>query len=120
MEGVKTKIKQTFGEKPNGSDDMGKMINEFHTERMERIIETAGGKVVCGGKVKKDIKYCEPTLIIDPKKDSELMTDEIFGPIMPIYPYKDISEVMKMIKSLEKPLCVYYFGKQGTSMMMRL
>ena len=40
-----------FGEKPGGSDEMGKMINDFHTERMENLIKTAGGKLVCGGKV---------------------------------------------------------------------
>ena len=40
-----------FGEKPGGSDEMGKMINDFHTERMEKLIDTAGGKLVCGGKV---------------------------------------------------------------------
>ena len=99
---------------------MGKMINDFHTERMERIIKNSGGKLVCGGKVQKDIKYCEPTVILEPKKDSELMTEEIFGPIMPIYPYKDIGQAIKMIKSFDKPLCVYYFGKPGTTMMTRL
>ena len=114
------KIKEMFGEKPDGSEEMGKMINDFHTDRMERIINTSGGKVVIGGKVKKDIKFVEPTVILEPKKDSELMTEEIFGPIMPVYPFKDVSEVMKMVKGFDKPLAVYYFGKPGTPCMMRL
>ena len=114
VDGVKVKIKELFGEKPDGSDDMGKMVNAFHTDRMERLIKTAGGKIICGGNVKKDIKYCEPTLILEPDKDSELMKDEIFGPIMPIYPYRDISHALKMIKSHDKPLTVYYFGEPGT------
>ena len=59
-------------------------------------------------------------MILEPKKDSELMTDEIFGPIMPIYPFKDTSEVMKMVKSKDKPLAIYYFGRPGTPCMMRL
>ena len=48
------------------------------------------------------------------------MTDEIFGPIMPIYPFKDTSEVMKMVKGKDKPLAIYYFGRPGTPCMMRL
>jgi aldehyde dehydrogenase (NAD+) len=52
-----------FGEKPTGSDEMGKMINEFHTKRMEELIKTAGGEVKIGGKVDLDNKYVEPTVI---------------------------------------------------------
>ena len=99
---------------------MGKMVNDFHTERMERIIKTAGGKILCGGKVRRDIKYCEPTLILEPDKTSELMTDEIFGPVLPIFPYKEVGEVIKTIKSHDKPLTVYYFGKPGTACSTRL
>ena len=120
VEGVKIKIKEVYGEKPNGSDDMGKMINDFHTERMERIISTAGGKLICGGKVNKEIRYCEPTLILEPKKDAEIMTDEIFGPVLPIFSYKDVSEAIKFIKSHDKPLTVYYFGSHNTMCETRL
>lgn len=109
-----------FGEKPNGSPDMGKMVNDFHTERMERLIKTAGGKILCGGNVKKEIKYCEPTLILEPDMTSELMTDEIFGPILPIFPFKDISEALKIIKKQDKPLTVYYFGNPASPMSRRL
>jgi len=39
------------------------------------------------------------------------MKEEIFGPIMPIFPFKDIGEVIRFIQTREKPLAVYYFGK---------
>lgn len=103
-----------YGEKPTGSDDMGKMINAFHTERMERIIKTAGGQTVLGGKVNKEAKYCEPTIIVEPNLDAEIMTDEIFGPILPIIPFKKIEEVIKFINARDKPLAIYYFGNQTT------
>lgn len=63
------------------------MINDFHTERMEKIINTAGGEIVLGGKVHRESKYCEPTVILEPKKDAQIMTEEIFGPILPVYPF---------------------------------
>ena len=82
------KIKNQFGESEEGSADMGKVINDFHVKRLTRLMETSGGKIVHGGKIRTDIKYIEPTIIVEPNMESELMTDEIFGPIMPIIPFK--------------------------------
>ena len=56
---LRDKVKQMYGEKPTGSDDMGKMINKFHTERMQKILKTAGGEVKMGGNVSMDCKYVE-------------------------------------------------------------
>ena len=38
------------------------------------------------------------------------MREEIFGPVMPVFPFKDIREVIKFINERDKPLAVYYFG----------
>ena len=38
------------------------------------------------------------------------MKEEIFGPIMPVFSYKEINEVIRFINAREKPLAVYYFG----------
>lgn len=91
---------------------MGKMINKFHTERVKNLIEGAGGTIVAGGKVDLEAKYVEPTLILNPDLDSALMQEEIFGPVMPIIPFKKIDEVIEHINSMGKPLSVYYFGNE--------
>lgn len=85
------KIRQFFGEKPNGSDEMGKVINEFHTKRIAKLLEGCGGKVLLGGKVDVKNKYIEPTIILNPNKDSDLMTEEIFGPIFPVFTYSNFN-----------------------------
>jgi len=117
---LRTKIKFMFGDSPTGSDDMGKMINTFHTERMQRLIKTAGGEVKMGGKVNKDIKYVEPTLILNPDKTAEIMTDEIFGPLLPMFTYTNFSEVIKFVNERPKPLATYYFGNHNSAQMDRL
>ena len=99
-----------YGEKPTGSDDMGKMINTFHTQRMQNILKTAGGQVVLGGKVNLEAKYCEPTIILEPNLKAEIMTDEIFGPILPVFPYRKIEECVDFINDRDKPLAIYYMG----------
>ena len=100
-----------YGEgKTEASPIMGRIINENHTNRVAKLLETAGGTTICGGRVFKDKQYVEPTIILKPDLESPLMKEEIFGPIMPVFPYKEINEVIKFINAREKPLAVYYFG----------
>ena len=40
----------------------------------------------------------------------EKLKEEIFGPVMPIVPYKSIEDVINHINSKDKPLSIYYFG----------
>jgi aldehyde dehydrogenase (NAD+) len=51
------KIKNQFGESEEGSADMGKVINNFHVERLTRLMKTSGGQIAHGGKIRTDIKY---------------------------------------------------------------
>ena len=86
------------------------IVNKFHTERLKRCIETSGGKIICGGQVNVEARHVQPTIILEPKKDSELMTQEIFGCVLPILPFSTIKEVAEFVNSKDKPLTVYYFG----------
>lgn len=107
------KIKRLYSEDPITSDNYARMINEFHTKRVEDLIKTSGGKIIHGGKVIVEEKFIEPTLILNPDKDSKLMQEEIFGPVLPIYTFTDIDEVENFIADREKPLSVYYFGDEN-------
>lgn len=88
------------------------MINEFHTKRMEKIIQTAGGEILLGGKTDIKNKICDPTIILNPNRDAEIMTNEIFGPVLPVYTFKNIEEPIKFINDGDKPLAVYYMGDE--------
>ena len=96
--------------------DKGAMINTFHTDRIKSYLnESHGGKVLAGVKSDEDIKdaknnWIPPTIIEDPNLESSIMTQEIFGPILPILTFKNIDDVIKFIKERPKPLAIYYFG----------
>ena len=109
-----------LGERPDTSNDYSRIINEFHTERIENLIKTAGGKIICGGDVNLEHRYVSPTIIVEPNKDAPIMKEEIFGPVLPVFAYEDFSEVINMINSKEKPLAVYYFGTKGSENERRL
>jgi len=100
-----------YGEHPNGSDEMGKIVTDWHCDRLKKLIDDSNGQVKCGGRIDKDIKFVEPTIIVNPDKNSTLMKEEIFGPILPIITFKYIEEVIDFINDGDKPLAVYYFGK---------
>jgi len=100
-----------FGTSETGSSDMGKVITDWHCDRLKRVIDKSNGKLVCGGKVNRQIKYVEPTVIENPELTSEVMTEEIFGPVVPIITFKKIEDAIEIINSKDKALAVYYFGK---------
>ena len=55
-------------------------------------------------------RYVQPTIIDKPSPDSRLMKEEIFGPVMPILDFEDISEVIRFINERPNPLVIYYYG----------
>lgn len=62
-----------YGNHPNGSDEMGKIVTDWHCDRLKKMIETSGGEIVCGGGVNRDIKFVEPTVILNPEMNSTVM-----------------------------------------------
>ena len=57
----------------------------------------------------------QPSIIINPNRESPLMKEEIFGPIFPILTYQSIDEVIEYVSNYqEKPLVVYYFGNENS------
>ncbi len=96
---------------PKGSENQGKLINDFHFNRIKAMIEAQKSKVVIGGTIfDQKNRHIEPTVVLNPDLNSEMMQEEIFGPILPIIVYKDFSFVLQTIKSLGKPLAIYYMG----------
>lgn len=108
---LKKTVLQFYGEDPTKSKDFGRIINEFHCNRLKGYLDdNHGGKVILGGQVNLKDRYVAPTLIDSPKTDSKLMKDEIFGPILPIFEFENIDTVIEFINKRDKPLALYYYG----------
>ena len=63
-----------------------------------------------GGKIDEKNLYLEPTLIIDPDLNSEIMKEEIFGPILPILSYDNENDLNNILKTNPSPLAFYIFS----------
>ena len=62
----------------------------------------------------------EPCIVLNPKDDSDLMQNEIFGPVLPIVTYKDFDEIIKGVNSRGKPLAIYFMGSTSSPHIQRL
>lgn len=102
-------IKAAFGENAEVSSDYCRVINQKNWSRLKAFIENE--TILFGGKTNQFENYIEPTLLDNPKLDSLVMKDEIFGPILPILSYQTDSDLEKIILSYDKPLSLYVFSE---------
>ncbi len=101
------------------NDDYTSVINQRHLERLKSYVEDAkakGGRVVEVNPANEDFSQqpsykMAPTLVINPSDDMKVMQDEIFGPVLPIKGYRDVSETIDYINGHARPLALYYFGQ---------
>ncbi|KZT03863.1 aldehyde dehydrogenase [Laetiporus sulphureus 93-53] len=96
-------------EDPKTSGQMARMVNQRHAERVKRLIDNTKGTIVFGGEVDLVTKYAAPTVIKDVQRDDSLMSEEIFGPFLPIIPVKDVDEAIKFINARPQALNLYVF-----------
>ena len=61
--------------------------------------------------MEKSTNYIAPTLVDEPTLESEVMQEEIFGPILPIISFENESEIGKIIHQYSKPLSLYIFSE---------
>jgi len=104
-------IKEFYGENPQNSKDYARIINETHFNRLTSYLKDT--EIVYGGNFDVSQKYISPTIILNPNLDSDLMNDEIFGPILPIIEYQSIDEAISFINKRPKPLALYVFSKNS-------
>lgn len=90
------------------SPHFGKIVNEGHFDRLVRYLED--GTVLYGGHHDRQTKHIDLTLLAVDDLDTPAMTEEIFGPILPLVTYKNLDEAMAIIARNPDPLAMYIFS----------
>lgn len=118
------RIKSMFGDNPLCEKDYGHIINLKHFQRLTDAIDqcTASPKanIVTGGGYDRDSLKIEPTIVSLGKLEDinslnsgnsgmAIISDEIFGPIMPVITYKSLAEVIDYVNNQPRPLATYIF-----------
>lgn len=102
-------IKMQFGENIKESPDYPRVVNTMSLDRFSNYLKD--GEIYFGGEIDKDILYMEPTILTNVKLDSSVMTDEIFGPILPAIEFENLEEIINIVNNRDKPLALYYFSE---------
>jgi glyceraldehyde-3-phosphate dehydrogenase (NADP+) len=83
--------KYRVGDKLSELTDMGPMINEKEARRVESWVNEAvekGASLLCGGK--RDGAFYQPTVLTNLPEDCTLAREEVFGPVVTLYPVPDL------------------------------
>ncbi len=92
-----------------------RIVNQRQFDRLSGYISQAeaGGKakVSVGGKCDASSLRIQPTVVVDPDPEGPLMTNEIFGPILPVLTVKSLDEAIRFVNARPKPLSAYLFTK---------
>lgn len=104
---LKNEIIHFYGNNPKSSKDYARIVNQKQFDRLVELIDQE--KVKIGGEVDPDDYYISPTVILNPSLNSEIMQEEIFGPLLPILVYQTESDIDLILKKFDNPLSVYIF-----------
>lgn len=102
-------IKTFYGSSINTqrSVDYARIVNERHTKRLIELLKDQ--TIAFGGTYDIPERFIAPTIVDSPKLDSRLMTEEIFGPILPVLGYKTLDQALDIIRKNPQPLALYLF-----------
>jgi len=105
-------IRRFYGDEPKASPDFARIVSDAHFDRLIRYLDD--GNVIIGGKHERDERYIAPTLMDGLPDDAGALTEEIFGPILPIVAYETIDEAIEWTRRHPDPLALYVFSKSRT------
>jgi len=94
-----------------------KIISKNHYQRLKNLRDDAvrdGALILKGGLDSDEDQTIKPCLLSRVPLDSELMREEIFGPLLPVIPYESINKAINFMNHRPKPLVMYIFSESGS------
>lgn len=88
-----------------------RIVNQRQFDRLTGYLAETRGAVVAGGVSDAEALTIEPTILVDPDPDEPAMTEEIFGPILPVRSFATVEEVIGFVNGRSKPLGLYVFSR---------
>ena len=110
------KVASFYADGPT-SEHYTSIINERHYARLQGLIDDArakGARIIEVGNRPGDASRrpntLAPTVVLGVTDDMRIAHEEIFGPVLPIFPYRDIDDAIAYVNARPRPLALYYFG----------
>ncbi|MBT5826297.1 MAG: aldehyde dehydrogenase [Gammaproteobacteria bacterium] len=107
---LKDRIIKTYGEDASTSSDFARIVSDNHFQRICGLIDQQ--KVIVGGQHNAESRFISPTVMRDVTLTDKVMSEEIFGPVLPVLEYESLDEVYKLVDQLpHHPLACYIFSE---------
>lgn len=116
-------IHELYGAATAANPDYGRIANRAQFDRLVGYLgDTAadasgkadaaapGGVVVAGGGWDAASLHIDPTVLAGVSRDSRIMSEEIFGPILPLVEVADLDDALRFVAGRDKPLAAYVFS----------
>ncbi len=102
-------ITSFYGNDPRQSESYGRIVTTRHFDRLRSLMN--GGKAIIGGDVVADDRYIAPTVLTDVDLNSQLMSEEIFGPLLPVIGVDSLDTAIDYVNDHSHPLALYVFSE---------
>ncbi len=99
-----------YGEDASRSPDFARIVNEPHFDRLLGLLHA--GDIIGGGSDRAG-RYIAPTVIDGITGSEPIMEEEIFGPLLPVIVYDDLSEAIEFVNRRPRALALYFFSRNG-------
>ncbi len=107
VEALIAEIRAMYTSAPLANPILPKIVNERHFERLIGLMNS--GVVSFGGQLDVAARRMSPTILTDVDWESPIMQEEIFGPLLPILPFRKLDDAIARIQQRPKPLALYLF-----------
>jgi aldehyde dehydrogenase (NAD+) len=94
--------------------DYGRIVNQKHFQRIKGLVAgavEAGARVEAGGFFREEDRLITPTVLSQVPPGSQIMQEEIFGPVLPVIPYRSREEAIGFVNARPRPLALYVFAR---------
>jgi len=109
---IKDRIVSVYGEDASISPDFSRIVSDNHCQRIAGLIQPE--KVLVGGQVDTATRYIAPTVLRDVTLADKVMSEEIFGPVLPVLEYETLDDLYEVIDKLpHHPLACYLFSESA-------
>ena len=111
-------IHDMFGQSPIYSEDLGKIVNKHHYNRILKLIKDAvkeGAKLhIPGGVLElgEQRRKISPCFLTNCTTEMAIMKEEIFGPVLPMITWKKPEDVFEIVRKNPNPLALYIFSSK--------
>lgn len=108
LQAIQACVEETYGSDMLQHERYPRVLNDRQFQRLAGYLQD--GRILYGGRTDESSLRMELTLLDQVSWEDPVMQDEIFGPILPVLAFDDLSDVIRQINSRPKPLACYIFS----------